>query len=140
MSLQVDGVDFFTAILDRTTGEFVCWYYTPEGEELVKNLDLNNRKYTLLDVAAHAVKDRGMPEPVNYKAPTPECEIPPYTEEQVFILNLLKGLDDLIEKVVTLPIEGFTRQDGVDYPTVKSSSAIEAVVKFKDDFQAGKIA
>lgn len=144
MSLQVDGVDFFTAIYTQN-GEFVCWYYTPEGEELIKSLDTCNKKYNLVDLTIQRMHKFGLSVPQDYKPPTlpvfnVDCEVPPYTDEQVFQMNLLKGIDDLIEKLVVLPIVGFAHDGGIDYPTVKSVSAIEAVVQFKEDYLAGKIA
>lgn len=135
--LDVDGVDFFTAILDRTTGAFVCWYYTTEGAELVRNLDLNNRKYTLADFKPHEIKERGLPEPVDYKAPVPECEIPPYTDEQVMILNMLKGIDDLVDSVVALPTRSVQSQTMLHM--VNQADVLALLEQFKKDFQDGKI-
>jgi hypothetical protein len=139
--LDVDGVDFFTAILDRKTGDFVCWYYTPDGAELVRNLDLNNQKYTLADFKPHEIVERGLPQPEDYKAPVPECEIPPYTDEQVMILNMQKGIEDLLDAIVALPKQG-TILLGPEwgYPTISHASAVELVRKFKKDFDDGKIA
>lgn len=137
--LDVDGVDFFTAILDRKTGDFVCWYYTPDGAELVRNLDLNNRKYTLADFKPHEIKERGLPEPEDYKAPVPECEIPPYTDEQVMIMNMQKGIDDLSQAIVDLPIEAY-RDVGVEFPLISLHAVYGLIDQFKKDFQDGKIA
>lgn len=141
--LDVDGVDFFTAILSRKTGEFICWYYTPKGSELVANLDPDNKKYALADFKPHEILASGLPEPVDYKAPVPafndDCEIPPYTDEQLVILNTLHGIDNLTNSIVDMPTEVVTR-NGDTCVLVSQSAVIELIEKFRRDFQDGKIA
>lgn len=144
MSLQVDGVDFFTAIYTQK-GEFVCWYYTPEGDELVKNIDQCNTKYNLVDLTPKRIAEYGLTAPTNYKPPTlpvfnVDCEVPPYTDEQVFQMNLLKGIDDLIDKMVAMPAVVMLRNNDVHDSGISKARAVEAVTQFKNDYLAGKIA
>lgn len=144
MSLQVDGVDFFTAIF-KVTGEFVCWYYTPEGDAIVSQLDFNNTRYNLVDLTPSRIKQYGLTAPDNYSAPklpefNEDCEVPPYTAEQLVILNTLEGIDNLMQSMIELEIEGFNRDSGIDYPLIRQTAVFELLEKFKKDFQDGKIA
>lgn len=68
-----------------------------------------------------------------------DCEVPPYTDEQVFQMNMMHGLENLLLAVVELPVT-FRREEADDYPMVSQVSVMELIQKFTDDFNMGKIA
>lgn len=47
----------------KNTGEFVCWYWTDAGTEIVKNLDPCNITYDLVDLTDDQIKTLGLPLP-----------------------------------------------------------------------------
>jgi hypothetical protein len=67
------------------------------------------------------------------------CEIPPYTDEQVFQMNMMHGLENLLLAVVELPVT-FRHKEADDCPMVSQASVMELIQKFTDDFNTGKIA
>jgi len=56
-------IQYHDAVYNSRTGEFVCWYDSPEGQELEKNISSCNNTYHIVEVREDKIKCLGLPFP-----------------------------------------------------------------------------